>query len=364
VNLFVEIDGRTYGIDGRLFGKSIDNCQIVDYLKQLRIEDEKPFDLNVNQYNGKYYLQKGSLIKSNKKCGCLDQTGSDKPGASVYYRNYLDIGEDIATSIATTEANPEEVCRDPEEPGEGDLKCGGITNILVTDINCSNYGSTIPCTSCNKRCDHCSDPYNPCPGCETWSSVGSQTCYNSCVDCCPYPELGCVPSLKIFNNYDEVLSYFSQDSCDIGDNQKEACANSLEFRDGSWGCYDLTTQCGPGVEVNFTASAADDYTRAEYDGIVLSYGGSIQPLSNIGEGGSRTFFVVPGGTAKIIYGNYFTSCGYLGSASISSRGNTVQLNQPYRCGNGTAGCGGIGSSPCPAAAYELTVLTLNIPILP
>lgn len=361
MNLFIKIDDKIYGIDGRLFGKSLDNCQVVDYLKQLGIEDEKPFDLNVNQYVGKYYLRKDSLIKSNKKCGCLDLTGSDKPGASVYYRNYLDIGENIGSTTATTELNPQQVCADPEQPAFDDLRCGGATSILVTDIDCSNYGSTIPCTSCNKKCDHCFDRYDPCPGCETWSSVGSQICYNSCVDCCPYPELGCVSRLQIFNSYEEVLGYFNSDNCGVGDNQKKACSESLENVNGTWRCYDLTTECGPGIEVTFQASAADDYTMAEYDGIVLN-GSNLRSLSHIHEAGSVTMYVVPGGTAKIIYGNSITSCGYLGSASISSQGNTVQLSQPYRCGNGTAGCGGIGSSPCPVTPYELTVLTLGINI--
>jgi hypothetical protein len=126
-------------------------------------------------------------------------------------------------------------------------------------------------------------------------------------------------------------------------------------------CYDGKTECGPGVQVTFTSSAADDYAKAKYTGTVLSYGaGDI--IGSLYGGGSSTWIVVPGGTASIEYGNTNASCGYLGSASISAQGNTATLSQPYRCGNGTAQCGGLGSSPCPPGPYELTVVTLQITV--
>jgi subtilisin-like proprotein convertase family protein len=341
-------------------------------------------NLQPNQVNGTWrlYIQdfylagdNGSLslaklkLYNKKYCSCIELTDSDVPKQGTYYRNYLDVGIEDPTSLANTNQTPQEVCGCPKTPAPcpnvlappGDLKCNGIVkSVTVDDPNCINFGDTLNCTTCSRYCDHCGDYVNPCPGCDTWSSVGSNWCVNEiCKNCCPYPELGCVSTLKIFDSYDQVLSYFSQDSCLVGDDQKEACAYSLELRNGAWSCYDLTSECGPGVEVNFSASAADDYTIAEYDGIVLSYGKGTS-LSNIFEGGSTTFFVVPGGTAKIIYGNSVASCGYLGSASISSQGNTVNLAEPYRCGNGTLNCGGIGSSACPPAPYELTVLTLPI----
>ena len=298
-------------------------------------------NMQANEVNGTWrlYIQdfvaedNGSLSRAKLRlytginCSCEDITNSKVKRPGTYYRNDI-----------------------PDPESFYDFKCLNPIPIEVTDSRCLNVGQTLQCTNCTSYCDNCSES---CDCGETWVGLGSELCFDKCVECCTYPELGCVASLTTFNNQAEVDSYFANPS--IGDDRKQNCAESYGQM-GPLTCYDGSTECGPAVEVTFTSSQADDYALAEYDGVILS-GNNRTQIGAIGFSTSTTFYVVPGGTAKITYGNSNTSCGGLESASISAQGNTVNLSTPYKCGP----CHDDPSvGPCPVQSYELTLLTLSI----
>jgi hypothetical protein len=134
------------------------------------------------------------------------------------------------------------------------------------------------------------------------------------------------------------------------DDLKENCAESFGINNGNpLSCYEGYTRCGDPMTIVFTAGAVDDYVKFEYSGPVISSVGNV-------------WTVLPGGTAQVIYGNTYTLCGSLESATISSsKGHYSQLATPYRCGKSEL-CGfGAATDNCPDAPYEMALVILEIP---